>query len=96
MIHKLWDDIEIDKMECDCHTCRKHWGMTECERITRQRRLNSPIRTCPVCKKEIPKEKYEKPKKSQGIEFYIGLHQEDCAYKHGIKYGDCRCGKCEK
>ena len=50
-----------------------------------------------MCEKEIPKEKYEKQTKYQGMIDYISLHDEACARKHGIKFGkDCKCGKCKK
>ena len=42
LIEKLWVDLEIDKEPCGCVTCTLHRG-TWCERIMRQRRINSPI-----------------------------------------------------
>ena len=97
LIEKLWMDLEIDKQKCDCHSCRFHSGLFPCDRILRQRRINSPIRTCPVCEKEFPKDEYEKQTKYGSSVDYINLHENACAEAHGIRYGfDCSCGKCKK
>ena len=100
LIEKLWVDLEIDKEPCGCVTCTLHRG-TWCERIMRQRRINSPIRTCPVCQQEIPKDEYEVKKKSyiiKGVIYdnYFDFHTEICARDHYIQFGDCGCDKCKE
>ena len=90
-IEKLWVDMEIDREPCKCNTCFFH-GIGWCERIVRQRRINSPIKTCPVCQKEIPKDEYEVKRKYSSIYEgmnYFEFHTEICARDHGIRFRDC-------
>ena len=97
-IEKLWVDLEIDREPCKCNTCFFH-GIGWCERIVRQRRINSPIKTCPVCQKEIPKDEYEVKRKYSSIYEgmnYFDFHTEICARDHGIRFGDCFCDKCKE
>ena len=100
LIEKLWVDLEIDKEPCGCVTCLFH-GTTWCERIMRQRRINSPIRTCPICQQEIPKDEYEVKRNSyiiRGVTYdnYFDFHTEICARDHYIRFGDCGCDKCKE
>ena len=98
-IEKLWVELEIDKEPCECLTCRNHVPQW-CERIIRQRQINSPIRTCPVCQQEIPKDEYEVYRKYSSIYEgmnYFDFHTEICARDHGINFdGDCHCDKCKE
>ena len=76
-IEKLWNDLEIDKEKCECLTCvtnQNDWR--NCAKIVKQRKMGSPIRTCPICQKEMPKEEYERPtgRKCEGAMIYYNFH----------------------
>ena len=83
LIEKLWVDMEIDKEPCGCVTCLYHRD-TWCERIMRQRRINSPIRICPVCEQDIPKVEYEVKRKYHIYDDYFDFHTMICARDHSI------------
>ena len=93
-IEKLWVDLEIDKEKCECHTCIHNESFFNCARIIPQIKINSPIRTCRICQKDIPKEEYEGGKWVKGKGF-VDSHLEACAYAHGVILGVCNCEKCK-
>ena len=57
----------------------------DCEKIVRQEVLKKSYRTCRFCQKNIPKDEFEKVKKSLYNEYtFLPLHMGPCAKLHGF------------
>jgi len=85
LIDELWIQLEVEKEDCVCPVCitdfkeRSKWLLfSNCRKLMRQRLKfmpwrTLPYRTCPLCRKNIPKDQFDKKPDQKGGHFISTL-----------------------
>ena len=85
LIDELWLQLEVEKEDCVCPICikdfkeRSKWLLfSNCRKLMRQRLKcmpwrTLPYRTCPLCRKNIPKDQFDKKPDQKGGHFISTL-----------------------